>query len=671
MTHNTIRRFLFVGIILASWVAQPPAARADSCRSSCGSGHRVCTTQARTAAKACLQSCGSGGAARACQAGCVRTFRSAQTTCRAARADCGTSCPAPLAAVDPCAGTCSGTAQACLTDALNTGQACLQTCPADTGLPGCWAQCAADLRNSGAACVATLQGCLNACQGPASGFCFDTIALQCTAEACSPGQACSQPNEFCSPRCATPPPGGTCFDPSTMQCTQQPCSPSQPCAETNQTCVPECPLPPPKGTCFDTTAKVCTGQPCAPGASCGAPNLVCTLQCPSPPLPTPTPPCTGVPCAGTCTLPVPCPFGVRCPGALGQCQTDSAGGCSCVAIVPTPPATPTPQCGGVPCGGSCIISPPCPSGRVCPEIASLLGQCALDSTGTCQCVPSSPGPTRTPQATPTPQCQSVPCGGSCIISPCPPGSLCPIRLGQCTSDAAGACQCVPIAPPTPPPTPPQPCAAVPCGGPCVIAPPCPPGGPCPNYVIQGECRDDASGTCQCIPMSVFTPTPAPTCATDADCNDGDACTVDQCVNGICEHACICLTATGAPACCPGPAALCARPCGADASGACGGTCPAGAKCGTLPTALAACGCVSGVGGPCGGNILAPAPECAPGLICQHSNPDVTGVCVAPNPNCIPLFASGCSQTSDCCTPCGNGTGPPCGVCINGSCIGAP
>src|ERR1019366_4957702 len=225
--------------------------------------------------KACLQGCGSGVTAGACQAGCVSTFRRAQTACRAARADCGTSCPAPLAAVDPCTGTCSGTAQSCLADALNTGKTCLQACPADTGLPGCWEQCAADLRNSGATCVATLQGCLAACQGPVSGFCFDTIALQCTTEACSPGQACSQPNEFCSPRCASPPPGGTCFDPSTMQCTQQPCSSSQPCAQVNQTCVPECPLPPPKGTCFDTTAKQCTGQPCAPGASCGAPNLVC------------------------------------------------------------------------------------------------------------------------------------------------------------------------------------------------------------------------------------------------------------------------------------------------------------------------------------------------------------------------------------------------------------
>jgi hypothetical protein len=172
-----------------------------------------------------------------------------------------------------------------------------------------------------------------------------------------------------------------------------------------------------------------------------------------------------------------------------------------------------------------------------------------------------------------------------------------------------------------------------------------------------------------MPSSAPTPTPAPTCATDADCNDGDACTVDHCVNGMCEHACICLTAAGAPSCCPGPAALCARPCGAAASGACGGTCPAGATCGTLPTAQAACDCISDVGGPCGGNILAPPSVCAPGLVCQHSNPDVTGVCVVPN--CIPLFASGCSQTSDCCTPCGNGTSPPCGVCLNGSCIGAP
>lgn len=621
MTYSLFRRILFAALILTSWLVPQPAARADQCNLSCASGHRVCSMQARTGAKACWQSCGSGPAARQCRVGCIRTLLGARTACRAARGDCGTSCPAPLAAADSCSATCSGNAQTCLADTLGAGKTCLQSCPADTALPGCWEQCAAGLRGSGASCLAILQGCLAACQGPVSGACFDTIALQCTAEACSPDQACSQPNEFCSPRCAAPRPGGTCFDSSTMQCTQQPCSPTQPCAQANQTCVPECPVPPPKGRCFDITSKQCTDQPCAPGASCGAPNLLCTLQCPPPP----------------------------------------------------PPPTPGSQCSSVPCGGRCVIAPPCPADGPCPEIASLLGQCALDTAGTCRCVPPSPGPTRTPQPTPTPQCASVPCGGPCVISPCPPGALCPempSRRGQCTADSAGACQCVPVVPPTQPPlpTPTPQCDAVPCGGQCVIVPPCPPGEVCPNFVIKGECRDDAAGSCQCMPSAVPTQTPPPTCAADADCNDDDACTIDHCVNGMCEHACVCLTATGAPGCCPGPAALCAR-CGADASGACGGTCPAGATCESLSSAQAPCGCVSDVGGPCGGNILAPPPVCAPGLVCQQSLPDITGVCV--KPTCIPFFTAGCSQTADCCQPCGPDTRAPCAICSQGTCVGTP
>jgi hypothetical protein len=622
MAYSMRRRILFTALIMTGWVAQLPAARADQCALSCAIGQSVCVTQARIAAKACLRGCGSDTTTVQCRAGCVRTFLDSQAGCRAASADCGTACPTPLAAADTCSATCSDSAQACFADALRTGRAYLRTCPAGTARPGCWQQGAVGLRSSGATCLATFQGCLAACQGPVSGACFDTIALQCTAEACGPGQACSQPNEFCSPRCAAPQPSGTCFDPSTMECTQQPCSSSQPCAQANQTCVPECPGPPPKGKCFDTASKQCTDQPCVPGASCGAPNLLCTLQC-SRPLP-----------------------------------------------------TPTPQCSSLPCGGQCVISPPCPAGGPCPEIASLLGQCALDSAGSCRCVPPSAGPTRTPPPTATPQCSSRPCGGDCVISqPCPPGAVCPeipILLGHCTLDPAGTCQCEPPTPGptrTPPPTATPQCGSQPCGGDCVISPSCPPGGACPNFALMGECRDDGSGTCQCMPITAPTQTPSPACTADADCNDGDTCTIDHCVNGTCEHVCVCLTSAGASACCPGPAALCARPCGTDVSGSCGGTCPPGATCETLPTAQASCGCVSEVGGPCGGNIFAPPPVCAPGLVCQQSLPDVTGVCV--KPTCIPFFAAGCTQTSDCCQPCGSDTRAPCAVCSQGTCVGTP
>jgi hypothetical protein len=836
-----LRRLLFAALVGLTSFALQPTARGDQCGRSCRRGKQVCAMQARTAFAACVQGCGSGNAATQCQATCRDTLRSSRTACKASRADCATNCAtsspdvADVAGAAPCTTGCGGPSDTCFADVLTAGQTCVQTCATAGGsaVPRCLEQCAATLRGSGAACMAALEGCLTGCQGQVSGGCFDTIAMECTAEPCGPGQPCAQPNEFCSPRCSLPPASGTCFDASTMQCTNQSCSSTQPCTLPNETCVPECPPPPPEGRCFDTITKQCTDESCSPGNRCTQPNQICTLQCPPPPRsgtcfdtsamqctnqvcsldqpcvqpnqrcvsecpppPTPTPQCNSVPCGGTCALPFVCPEGVPCPleipvrlgqcelsaagscdcvpaptptagpptptptpqcasatcggpcvisfppfpcplGAvcngkqgpeepvlLGQCELTATGSCDCVPVEPTPPPTPTPQCDSVPCGGPCVISFPCWPDGPCPEVLSRLGQCTLDTTGSCHCVPITPPPTPTP----TPQCDNVPCGGPCVIPlPCPLGETCPeilSQLGECILDAAGSCQCVPITPPptptptpqcvgnpcggscvlpfpckdgfpcpefpgrlgqcqvsaagscdclpvpqTPLPTPTPQCAAVPCGGQCVIVPPCPLGEACPNFVLQGECRDDASGTCQCMPSSVPTQTPVPTCTADADCNDDDACTVDRCVNGMCEHVCICLTAAGTPACCPGPSVLCARLCGADASGACGGTCPSGAICESLPAAQASCGCVSDAGGPCGGNIFAPPLVCAPGLLCQQSLPDITGICV--KPDCIPFFTAGCSQTSDCCQPCLAGARAPCAVCNQGTCVGTP
>jgi hypothetical protein len=112
------------------------------------------------------------------------------------------------------------------------------------------------------------------------------------------------------------------------------------------------------------------------------------------------------------------------------------------------------------------------------------------------------------------------------------------------------------------------------------------------------------------------------------------------------------------------------PCSADAGGTCGGTCPTGTTCESLPTAATlSCRYVSGLGGPCGGNIFPLPPLCGPGLICQQSNPDVTGVCV--QATCIPFFADGCTQTSDCCEPCTVLHRAPCAVCLQGQCVGTP
>jgi hypothetical protein len=190
--------------------------------------------------------------------------------------------------------------------------------------------------------------------------------------------------------------------------------------------------------------------------------------------------------------------------------------------------------------------------------------------------------------------------------------------------------------------------------------PCGPGQPCtnPNEICSSACL-----------ATTTTTTTLPGCTMDTECDDGNPCTADRCIDGACEHACMCLDATGATSCCPGPAALCARPCGVDASGTCGGTCPAGATCESGSSSTVSCGCVSGFGGPCGGNVLVSPPTCATGLVCEQSNPDATGKCVADT--CVPFFASGCSQTSDCCSPCSTLGMAPCFVCLQGQCVGAP
>jgi hypothetical protein len=436
MAYSISRRVLFTGFSIASALVLQVAAHAGQCTRSCASGNRLCTVQARTAAKACLLGCGSDAAAAQCKLGCAQTFRAALVACRATRGDCRSSCPAlSAAAADTCSTPCSSNGQTCFANAFSAGEACLPGCPAGTDLPDCLEQCAAGLRSSGAACLATLQGCLAECQGPVSGACFDTIALQCTTEACSSEQACSLPNEFCSPRCGSPPPSGTCFDPSTMQCTAQTCSPSQPCAAANQSCVPVCPPPTPTGKCFDTTTKQCTDQTCPPGSPCAAPNQICTLQCPPAQ-------CSSLPCAGTCVVPIPCPLGATCPVVMGQCEASAAGGaCECVPILPTPLPTPTPQCAT--CGGPCTVPLPCAANLPCPDLI-VQGQCEASAAGgACECVPILPTPLPTPTPTPA-QCTSLPCAGNCTIFPtCTPGGGCPqyVILGTCQV-VADTCTCV-------------------------------------------------------------------------------------------------------------------------------------------------------------------------------------------------------------------------------------
>lgn len=619
MGCTSFRTLFGLASVALAFVALPMPVRAQQCATSCAHGRVVCSMQARTALAACMQSCSFGDVR--CHSACITSARAARVTCRATRADCTTTCPTAESTSPPsCIDGCSSTAKSCFADVLTTGTTCVQACKDAGGaqLKSCLEQCATAIGKSGATCLAAFQGCLIGCEGDVTGACFSTMALQCTAEACGPGQPCSQPNAFCSERCSNPPPSGTCFDLGTRQCSNDTCSLAQPCASADQVCVPVCPPPVPQGHCFDPTTKECTDQACDLTHRCVIDTQVCTLQCPR--------------------------------------------------------RTPVPQCSSVPCDGPCAIGPTCLPGQPCPEYPTRLGQCMSDDAGNCGCVPASPQPTRTPRPTPSSQCDAAACGGQCIITasvPCPPGKICNgpnlrAEKGECTITANGECDCVPLLP-TPPATATPQCNSDSCGGRCFFQPPCPSGAACPAVIIAGHCDLAADGSCGCLPDGSITPTPG--CASDADCRDANPCTADRCVNGTCEHACLCFSPGGEQTCCPGPSALCVAPCGIDAAGVCGGSCPFGASCQSSVGSNDACGCVSGPGGPCGGNILAPPPVCAPGLVCHQSLPDVTGYCE--KADCVPLFASGCSATADCCEPCGNGTHAPCGVCLNGICEGAP
>jgi hypothetical protein len=364
-----------------------------------------------------------------------------------------------------------------------------------------------------------------------------------------------------------------------------------------------------------------------------------------------------------CNADADCATGEFCECRVGSCAK-TAGVC-----VPRPAACPdvvAPVCGcdGVTYANDCLREQ---AGACKLHVGpcSATGGCFDAMARTCtgaSCSPASGCPL--PNQFCSPACASPPPTGRCFdtllrrctAETCDPSHPCTLPNAFCVATC-------------PPPTP---------SGRCFVTvddacstEPCGPGAPCvnPNELCDPRCL--ATTTTTIVEATTTTTTlPSGGCTTDKDCDDGNGCTVDHCVGGVCEHACICLDATGAASCCPGPAALCAIPCGGPVSstGTCGGFCPGGATCGPSPAA-ATCACFSGLGGPCGGNILAPPPICGPGLVCQQSNPDVTGVCVAAP--CIPLFTAGCTQTSDCCEPCGNGRIAPCGVCINGECVGAP
>jgi hypothetical protein len=58
-----------------------------------------------------------------------------------------------------------------------------------------------------------------------------------------------------------------------------------------------------------------------------------------------------------------------------------------------------------------------------------------------------------------------------------------------------------------------------------------------------------------------------TCEIDAECDDGNGCSRDRCVDRACTHDCLCVAPGDIPTCCPGPVLVCppATPCGPDSS----------------------------------------------------------------------------------------------------------
>ncbi len=134
-----------------------------------------------------------------------------------------------------------------------------------------------------------------------------------------------------------------------------------------------------------------------------------------------------------------------------------------------------------------------------------------------------------------------------------------------------------------------------------------------------------------------------TCACPGGCDDGNPCTFDTCVNGACQHECLCVGPTGDVMCCPGP-----------------GPCPVSTT--TTTTTLPGATCQSDAecnpdGNPC---VLA---FCAAG-VCEQFCRCLQGETVT----CSPDQADTCQWVADCAPPL---LGDPCRFCIGGLCMGHP
>jgi hypothetical protein len=299
---------------------------------------------------------------------------------------------------------------------------------------------------------------------------------------------------------------------------------------------------------------------------------------------------------GTCTLvhttrtPTPNPTPNECNPLLNNCASGTTCGCCCGAwecldgteicceiacAVPTPPTTATPTPTPTPQVGTCVGDCDGDGSVTTDEIIRMVGF-ALNGELTVNDLLGCPGVDQgcsgpdgvtvdcitvtvrdalygcgiKPTPMPTPQCRSDPCGGSCIISPpCTPSSdtACPnvVALGVCAFNPVTGCRCEPVGQlsPTPKPTPVLEHGRTCCE--CADA-------ACVDFTwVEVErlcpvgCQTFPDAECEapCHPGPVGGPaicaslTP---CKTDADCDDGNACSIDRCTIDGCTHACVCV-----------------------------------------------------------------------------------------------------------------------------------
>src|SRR5438552_292234 len=85
----------------------------------------------------------------------------------------------------------------------------------------------------------------------------------------------------------------------------------------------------------------------------------------------------------------------------------------------------------------------------------------------------------------------------------------------------------------------------------------PPGGSACAGTASSCC--DACAAASCAAPATTTTTLRPRCGSDLDCDDGNGCSVDRCIDGTCQHECVCVGPGGSASCCPGPAAQCPSP----------------------------------------------------------------------------------------------------------------